>query len=226
MASEAVLQRIVHLQFTRAGQTPKTKTLAERLERTPIDAVSGFILHATQAEDRLLPLILARTTDYEQQLMAVDAIRSHRIAKNHAQLMACLDALGPDGLALVSAEHIQDARNALVDMAAERQQAINADHPIVQEFWEAYDYLEGMDKQGVLNHYKADVGEIAINLRHFEALCGERKLRTPDMKDLKKHLRSSRTRKFIEANRAVRSASFLDNRTLRCWVFEKPRGYQ
>lgn len=226
MASEAVLQRIVHLHFTRAGQTPKTKTLAERLERTPIDAVSGFILHATQAEDRLLPLILARTTDYEQQLMAVDAIRSHRIAKNHAQLMACLDALGPDGLALVSAEHIQAARNALVDMAAERQQAINADHPVVQEFWEAYDYLEGMDKQGVLNHYKADVGEIAINLRHFEALCGDRKLRTPDMSDLKKHLRSSRTRKFIEANRAVRSASFLDNRTLRCWVFEKPRGYQ
>lgn len=226
VASDAILQRIVHLHFTKAGQSPRTKALAETLERSPVDEVSGFILRATQAEAGLLPLILSRTADYEAQLLALEGLRATRIAKNHAQLQACLDALGPDGLALVPAEPLAAAQDALVSMALTRQQAINADHPIVQEFWEAYDYLEGMDKTGVLNHYRADVGQIAINLRHFEAVCGERKLRTPDMKDLKKHLRSSRTRKFVEANRTVRSASFLDSRTLRCWIFAKPRGHQ
>jgi hypothetical protein len=90
-------------------------------------------------------------------------------------------------------------------MAQARQQAINADHPMVQEFWEAFDYLDG-DDEPRLNHSR-DEGLIAVNLNEFIQLAQEKKQQIPLLTDLKRVLKTSRTRKFVDiktVNSAIR----------------------
>ena len=223
-ASDAVLQRIVHLNVTRQGHSEITKALAERLERTPMDQVSGFVLQAATAEASLMRIICERSPIYEKALSELPDIRIHRIAKNHSQIMALLDCLGPDGLQLLPESHLEPAREMVQGMAIERQTAVNADHPMVQEFWEAYDYIEGQSSNATLNHYDDD-SLIAVNLKHFEQVCAESKLRIPPITELKRHLKTSRSRKFIDSSRTVRSAirregNVLGSATVRCWIFE------
>lgn len=224
-ASDAVLQRIVHLNVTRDGHNETTKTLAEKMERTPMEHVSGFVLQATASESKVMRLVCDRAPAYERALAELPDIRIHRIAKNHGQLTALVDCLGPDGLNLLPESYLEPAREMVQDMAMERQGAVNADHPMVQEFWEAYDYLEGLSATPTLNHY-GDGKLIAVNLKHFEQVCAEAKIRIPPITELKRHLKTSRCRKFIEASRTVRSVIRNDNSALgsssvRCWVFEK-----
>lgn len=223
-ASEAVLQRIVHLHFTREGHNSMTKALAEKLERMPMEQVSGFVLQATTAEAKLLRIINERAVQYERELIDLPEIRIHRIAKNHGQMMALVDCLGPEGLGLLPESMITPSKQLLQLMAIERQQTMNADHPMVQEFWDAFDYIEGLSATPTLNHYGADGKQIAVNLNHFEQVCNEHKLRIPPINELKRHLKTSRSRKFVESNRTVRSVirqGTNASETVRCWIFSK-----
>jgi len=223
-ASEAVLQRLVHLHFDRATQTPATKVMAEALERMPLDSVSGFILAATTREKSVMQTVVDRTPIHEAELQSRPEIRSMRIAKNHAQLMALVDAL-----ALViplTQEHRDQAYRQLGEMAIARQQAINADHPIVQDFWDMFDYLDGDGSERRLNHSHDDK-LIAVNLNHFATVATDRRQQIPPLNELKRHLRASKTRKFLDV-KPVRSALRAGdpyNRALpevvKCWVFQR-----
>ena len=219
-AGEAIQTRICHLHFTREGQNARTKELAEALEKADVDNVSQFALHATQREAALMDLFLERAKPYENQLAADPDIKVLRIAKCHGQLMALVDCLGPDGLGLFDAQVIDQAAGLVWQMARERQQAINADHPLVADFWEAFDYIEGLRAEPTLNHYGTGTGQIAINLKEFERYCGEHKLRVPEIRELKRYLKTSKTRKFVDSNRAVRSQIRLNSATVKCWVFQ------
>lgn len=220
-ASDAILQRIVHLHFTREHQTPETKQIAELLERIPVEDVSGFVLAATTREQQLLELIGERAPAYEEALSGLPEIRVHRIAKNHGQLMALVECLGPRGLGLLPTHALAEAQELLEEMAVARQQAINADHPVVAEFWEAFDYIEGLKGDSVLNHYRPENPEIAVNLKHFEAEAAEHKLRVPSTTELKRYLKTSKARRFVESNRSV--CSRHTGRTVKCWIFAKEK---
>lgn len=192
-----------------------------------MDQVSGFILQAATAESTLMRIICERSPIYEKALSDLPDIRIHRIAKNHGQIMALLDCLGPDGLQLLPESYLEPAREMVQSMAIERQTAVNADHPMVQEFWEAFDYIEGQSSTPTLNHYDDD-SLIAVNLKHFEQVCAEAKLRIPPITELKRHLKTSRARKFIDSSRTVRSVirregNALGSATVRCWIFEHER---
>lgn len=71
-------------------------------------------------------------------------------------------------------KRFEAVRSQIVAMAQERQRAISADHPLVQEFWEAFDYLDTIPKPSVggpvhvprLNHSR-DKALIAVNLNEF-----------------------------------------------------------
>lgn len=219
-AGEAIQTRICHLMFTREGQNQQTKLLAEALEKTELEHVSQFALDVAQRESQLLNLITTNARTYADRLAEDPDIKVLRIAKCHGQLMALLDCLGPEGLGLFDAQVITMASGHVQQMARERQQAINADHPLVQEFWEAYDYLEGLSEEPLLNHYGKSAGQIAINLKDFERRCADYKLRTPEMRELKRYLRTSKTRKFIDANRTVRSQIRLGGTSVKCWIFQ------
>ncbi|SFT96425.1 toprim domain-containing protein [Halomonas saccharevitans] len=220
-AGEAIQTRICHLHFTREGQTHQTKELAEALEKTELENVSQFALEVAQREAPLLELIKARAKPYANRLAEDPDIKVLRIAKCHGQLMALVDCLGPEGLGLFDAQTIDMAAGHVWQMARDRQQAINADHPLVQEFWEAFEYLEGLRDEPVLNHYGYGSNEVAINLKDFERACAEHKLRVPEIRELKRYLKASKSRKFLEANRTVRSRIRLNGASVKCWVFQQ-----
>lgn len=221
-ASEAILQRIVHLHFDRSGHSADTKSDAEALERMPLEKVSGFALRAVERESKILALVAERTPIYERELAARPAVKSLRIAKNHGQLAALVDALST--LVRLTTEQRDAAHRLIRELAAERQIAISADHPLVQEFWDAFDYLNGSDGAPQLNHSR-DPAVIAVNLNHFAQVAAEAKQQVPPLTDLKRLLRGSKIRKFVDL-RAVHSTLFLragetTPKTVKCWLFKR-----
>ena len=163
--------------------------------------------------------IRAKVPTYEQALLALPEIRTVRIAKNHAQLHALVDALVH---VVPLKKHQLEATHAEIqNMAKDRQLAINADHPVVVEFWELYEYLNSA--AGGLNHSRND-SLIAVNLNDFAKEAAEKRQKVPDMTELKRHLKTSKCPKFVETNRTVCSAWELDAankpKTVRCWIFQ------
>lgn len=218
-ASEPILQRIAHVGMTKDGQTAKTKLLVEELEQMPVDKVSGFLLMATTREAQVMQTVKASVPLYEQRLLQLPEIRTVRIAKNHAQLHALVDALVH---VVPLQQHQVDAAHAEVQsMAKERQLAINADHPMVVEFWELYEYLNS--HAGALNHSRNE-GLIAVNLNDFAEAAANKRQKVPDLVELKRHLKTSKCPKFIETNRNVCSSWDIDAadkpKTVRCWIFQ------
>lgn len=218
-ASEAILSRICHITVTREHQTIDTKRHAEWLERVPTSTVSGFLLRAAAKEKDLMRIFDTQAAIHEEKLLNNPEVRMIRIAKTHAQLMALIDCCGELGLKLFSKDQCDEAKQFLTGMATSRQQVMSSDHPVVQEFWEAYDYIEATSQEPRLNHYGFDDGRIAINLKEFERWCGEYKLKVAESRILKQFLRASKSRKFVDANVAVRS-QILGQKTTKCWTFK------
>lgn len=220
-ASEPILQRLCHVHLTREHHTPETKQFAEQLERMPMESISGFLVKALQREASTMALMEANTSVYEQELLALPGIRTVRIAKNHAQLRSLVDALA--GIVPLGDERRALVHTEINRMGLERQQAINADHPTVREFWDLYEFLNGVDTKGALNHSRRD-GLIAVNLNEFVEMAANKRQQVPVLTDLKRLLKTSKSPKFLESNKPVNSARVTDafnaSKTVRCWVFQ------
>lgn len=227
-ASDAVIQRICHLYFDVASHSSSSKAAADRIERMPVEQVSGFILKAVKMEKELLDVYAARTSEYEKVLSSSREIKNFRIIKNHAQLMALSDALRLVLPQITDTMH-GEILDTVMDMAVERQKAINADHPTVQAFWDIYEFLESSDVQ-VVNHSK-DPTQIAINLNHFAQVAADKRQQLPPLQDLKGLLKTSRKRKFLglkPVNSAINDSYNARKipdapskpQTVKCWCFD------
>ncbi|OAX88914.1 toprim domain protein [Xanthomonas nasturtii] len=223
-ASEAILTRIVKLHFKRPQVTTESRIAADNLNALQVEEVSHFLVRAIRQERAILDLFAERVKVFEAKLRAQQDLRLERVIKNHAQMLALFDCLRlvvalPDDM-------VEQTRLALLDMALERQKAISADHAMVNEFWEAYEYLEATGHgKAVVNHSR-DAQRIAINLNHFAARASQFSQSVPDLKVLRALLGDSRRHKFIGANVAVNSAVLKDDltgvgTTVKCWVFAK-----
>lgn len=229
-ASDAIMQRILHISFDLASHTPESKAAADALGQIGVDRLSGFVLKATLAEKAVLATFEERAPLHEARLLKLAGVRNLRIVKNHAQLAALVDAL--THVVPIGTSERAATQAFIEDMVAERQEAINADHQVVQEFWDIYDFLNGDDDIPVLNHARKGDTEIAINLNHFVAVATDRRQQIPDLRDLKKLLRTSRVRKFIDVKpvNSVINARYNETKphpsapdrpaTVKCWVFQ------
>lgn len=232
-ASQAIMERICHMTFDTKGFTPASYESAKALEKIDIAQVSGFMLAALRREAEVMKAIAEQTDGHIAFLLGQDGVHKPRIAKNHAQLLSCAHALR---LVLkLTEEQFAQVRAQIVTMACERQQAINADHPLVQEFWEAFDYLDGLgtntvhgfDSRPVLNHSR-DGELIAVNLNEFVERAAYHRQQIPVLAELKKVLRTSKTRRFVDiksVNSAIKTrtdAGIESPKTVHCWVFERP----
>jgi hypothetical protein len=224
-ASEAILTRIVKLHFRRPQVTTDSRIAADNLNALQVEEVSHFLIKAVRAERSILDKFAERVKVFEGQLREQKELRLERVIKNHAQMLALFDCLRL--VVDVPKEIVQTTRDVLLDMAFERQKAISADHPLVNEFWEIYDYLEATSAdpaKPVVNHSR-DISRIAINLNHFAAKASQFNQSIPDLKILRALLSDSRRRKLISGNTAVNSAiltnSYGAGTTVKCWVFVK-----
>lgn len=155
-------------------------------------------------------------------------LRVERISKNHAQLLSLLDCLR---LVLkLSDPQVAATQRQIVRMAIERQASISSDHSAVAEFWEVYDYLESLSEDPVVDH-SSDPTVIAINLNEFCERAAEHKQKLADVATLRDLLKESRSRKFLDSNKAVHSAvrAAFNTRnpcsqprptTVKCWTFK------
>lgn len=227
-ASEAIMTRIVKLHFVRPEVTSTSRAAADNLNHLGARDVSHFLLMAVKKEGAVLELFRERVKVHETTLRGLQQIRVERIIKNHAQMMALVDALR---LIVPLTDHqLASVQQTLLGMALERQAAINADHPQVAEFWEVYEYLESLGDGPMVNHSKKDE-LIAINLNEFCERAAEHRQKLADVNTLRDLLRESRRHKLIEANKSVDSAvrahwnqkNTLSPRctTVKCWVFKK-----
>lgn len=235
-ASQAIMERICHMSFDMRGFTPASYESAKALEKSEIDQVSGFILAALRREAEAMEILAGRHDENMRFLLAQDGIHKPRIAKNHAQLLGMATALR--SVVKLGDEQFDLVREQIVTMARERQASINADHPLVHEFWEAFDYLDALGvttvagrhlERPLLNHSRDD-SQIAVNLNEFVEQASAHRQQIPLLGELKKVLRTSKTRRFVDVksvNSAIRTSSRADAgadapKTVHCWVFERP----
>ncbi len=238
-ASQAIMERICHMTFDTRGFTPISYESAKALEKVDIDNVSGFILAAVRQEAEVMKVITSTHDENIRTLLATDGIHKPRIAKNHAQLLSIVSALR--GVVKINDEQFGQVKAQIVAMARERQASINADHPLVQEFWESFDYLDALGYTSVsgkhfdrplLNHSR-DEQQIAVNLNEFVEKASAHRQQVPLLADLKKVLRTSKTRRFLDiksVNSGIRTRiedsedapSKTVHKTVHCWVFERP----
>lgn len=224
-ASEAILQRIVHVQFDKTQHSDHSKIATDKMNMTDVNQLSYFLQQALINEAIIIDYLTKQTPVYEKQLLQCADIHSVRIAKNHAQVMALADGLSH--LMKLTDVQRKEVHHCIQSLAIERQQAIVAEHPIVQQFWDIYDYLNASDKQPVLNHSRNNE-LIAINLNHFVKIANEHKQQIPSLLELKKHLKQSKCRPFQEV-RSVCSAimhsgcHYSTPKTVRCWIFQKEK---
>lgn len=228
-ASEAILTRIVKLHFVRPQVTSQSRAAADNLNHLGAMDVSHFLLMATRAEAAVMETFRAQVKVHEAALRELKEIRIERIIKNHAQLLALLDALRLV-VPLTDRQHAATQRE-LTGMALVRQSAVNADPSEVAEFWEVFDYLQSLSDDPVVDHSK-NPDLIAINLNEFAERAAEHKQKLADVGTLRNLLPNSRSRKYIEHNKSVDSAvraafnrrNNMSQRgtTVKCWIFQNP----
>lgn len=227
--SEALLQRIVHCHSDKKHHGAGTREIARWFERQTTATVGGFMHAALTREREILEAYTAAYTRYEAIYTATD-MRNERIIKNHAQVAACGDALSVVFGKHMTAELKSGLMDYLLSRGIAREKRLAADHPLVEQFWDTYDYIamqigrSGRNDKRVtepLNHSR-DKNRIAINLNQLmeeSRIWGQP---TPDTALLKKLLPLCRRHKFMGCM-AINSC--LTDKTLRCWVFSRQAAY-
>ncbi|WP_454563042.1 bifunctional DNA primase/helicase [Pseudomonas sp. AIG] len=227
-ASEAILTRIIKSHFARPEVTTESRAAADNLNLIPVEQLSHFLLLAVRAETQVMTRFAERVLVHERQLRELKDIRVERIIKNHSQLMALVDCLRL--VCALDDNQVATTQQALKCMALERQAAISADHPLVAEFWEVFEYLESLGEGPQVNH-SIDPKLIAINLNEFAEMASVHRQNLGDLKTLRGLLVNSRSRKWLETNKAVYSAVRASqavingaprrSSTVRCWIFKQ-----
>ncbi|MET1080286.1 MAG: toprim domain-containing protein [Pseudomonas sp.] len=254
VAHEAIMTRICKLHFMRPTVTPESRVAADRLNALEGEHLSHFLLRAVKQEAPVLELFSQRMPEHEATLRKLHThcfecgaeylkdqgceacgnqlrgyIRVERISKNHAQLLALLDCLRL--VVPLSDVQISTTRRQIIAMAIERQGSISADHPQVAEFWEVYDFLEGITEDPLVNH-SCNPEIIALNLNDFVEKAAEHRQKLAEIGVLRELLKESRSHPFIAANvgtcskiRGIQAARSLMSKpatTVKCWHFKDP----
>ena len=234
-ASLAIMERIIHVAFDKSRQSEAGRQAALELGRMTANDLSAFLIKAITNEAAVLTLMKERLASYESEIAAAGC-RNQRIQKNNAQLMVFVDALKHACPITVSQQ--AEAKALLVQLAKEREVSLQKDHPIVELFWEAFEYLDGtgvddagnFEGESRLNHSRSP-DYIAVNLNHFMQVAADRRQQVPQLADLKRLLKTSHSPKFVDicaVNSAInrrynarreRDADKLPS-TVKCWVFK------
>ena len=236
-ASEAILTRTLHLYFDRKGQSLETKRIVDELDRMELEDACAFMTHCLRNEDKILQTYASKLQSIEDHYHEI-GITHTRIALCHAQVAALIEAMTKHVLP-IDLEDMLEAQEMLEQMARERVEQLNGDHPDVEKFWDVYEYLQGnRSPEWGLNHHPADAQTVAINLNEIYKVAARNYQQLPEINEMKKLLRTSRKYKFIESNKQVYSDRFpaddvaavnksreapgKPSRNVKCWIFTNP----
>lgn len=230
--SDAILSRIVHLHFRASDNDKRNEPLVDALKQMKADKLGGYLRAALAKETEFLAVFFQYFQHYKERFWAHEQLTSGRSISGHAEIMAAAH-----GLKLILPEltdgTLQTLYNHLLERALSRQKRMCKDHPVLEQFWEAYYYLnheemvvqEEHDKQPrhikreMLNH-SADPQLIAINLNEFYERCINRKQEIAPMHILRNMLPESKRNLYIETKKTW---SKREGKALNCWIFKKAK---
>ncbi len=227
-AHKAVLERIVQIEFSKEQLNHETRKAADKLSAMTRDNLSYFVIKATMAEQQVMNHVIKNVRAYTDYLHKDDNIKEYRIAENHAKLIAFAEMFGE--IAELPKQIIDETTSALYRAAIEREKSISKDHPIVEEFWDMFNFLNGkpMDATTCALDHSSDPRTIAVNLNEFVEMAGYAKQQIPPLIELKRRLKTSKNYKFIDSSKTVSSAikqtATGGRKAVRCWIFELPKG--
>lgn len=223
-AHQAVLERLISMNIDKARHSEANRASADRLKRWPLDEVSGTVVHIARAEAAFLAFFAERFAHHEASMRRrLAAVANDRIIKNHAQLAAAVDAL-PRLFPGMRPEWVAATLAQVNALAVDRQNSVATDHPVVERFWGIFDYLCAMEAEDAEHPVNLHRGSelIAVNLNRFMESCRARGQVPPTEDELKKHLKGSKSRKFI----GQRSVNSRLGKGFHCWVFQRPPSEQ
>ncbi|UZP69218.1 hypothetical protein N1030_07165 [Desulfovibrio mangrovi] len=212
-----MLERIVHCHADKQHHGAGTRELARWFERQTAEEVGGMLRKALKAERQILETYFAAFDKFEARF--TPHLKSERVIKNHAQVAAAGEALYilfPQ----MTRERIDRLGDYLLERASQREALLAGDHPLVEDFWESFHYLNSDSrtrKHGWLNHSK-DETKIILHLKEFAAACKDGGLSVPDIPLLKRHLVTSRRHAFVDKNKSYRSR--WTGESAKYWWFE------
>lgn len=218
-AQEAVLQRIVRITMDRSKHNEKGRAATRWMMQQPVESLSHFLLKALQSESQLFDNFNEDVQRTEAEYYANPKVKIQRLALNYAQIKVVFNRLAR--LVNLSADQI-DLTSAMIDkLIIDRQNELEDDHPLVQEFWELVQYLESKRVDHLspsqANH-SSKPGIIAINFNQIVELADQHRQRLPaDIVEIKKLLVDSKRFKFMQKN--VCSKSAITGKSIRCWMF-------
>jgi hypothetical protein len=228
-ASPAILSRIVHLHYTTAHKRIENIPIADRLKQMDVEHLSGYLHHVLTHEEQWLAAFFAAFPKHRARLTKNPGIKSQRVVDNHAQVMAAVDALQVL-FTNFRDDSLDKALTHIEQRAMDRDMRLSAEHPIVQQFWETFHWINDQtmfisDEKGErnvkvnrLNHSK-DPKYIAVNLNDWFEHARKRGQEVISIKDLKEVLKESKHYRFLHQARVW---SAITNDQVRCWVFTKP----
>ena len=233
-ASEAILSRTLHLTVTTKGHNLDKKRIADRLSRIELAEACTYMTHCLKNEAKILKTYSDNIQGLEEEFHQ-KGITHTRIALCHAQVSAMIDALTEHVLKdVIDLDEICDAKRILETMARERVEQLGSDHPQVQQFWDAFEYMNvSRSASFSLNHHDHDAQSIAINLNEVYKVAARNYQSLPEINEMRTLLRSSRRYKFIDMNKPVKSKNFpaddvknattdIRERVVKCWLFTNP----
>lgn len=239
-ASEAVLSRTLHISVDTKNHSLEKKHVATRLTQMSLEDACKYMTFCLKNEESILKTYTEKHKEIEIE-MHQKGITNTRIALCHAQVSAMIDAIAEHIFKdAIDLSDICDAKRYLEDMAMRRIEEIAADHPFVQQFWDAFEYLNSIRGTSFqLNHYATTDSQIAINLNEVYKVATRNYQALPEINEMRNLLKTSKRYKFIEANKTVRSShqpadeskaiqgygnqpSIKEDRIVKCWIFSNP----
>lgn len=213
-ADEAVLSRIIPLFFTRKNIPQGGKHHVDALNRLSADELASYLTHMLCNAKKVLADYFNTWPTYDQRLSANSNIVMTRIAHNGAQIMAMFAAIAKQ--MNLPATMTEQTLDFIESVCVDRQESLQADHPMVAEFFDSIEYLESLGESLHVNH-SVDGKLLAINLPHCEAMAKQAGLVLPPRTELNRLLPNAKRHKFL-GKRSVRSKCIKDKVT-KCLVF-------
>lgn len=218
-ASPAVMERIMGLHFDKSNFSMETKVAAERLERWPVEELSGFVIHALRREDQFLKAWREAYARLHREIEATTGVNNIRLLRNHAQLAAALTAARVI-LPIDDRTHVRGLQ-FIAEMTKQRQLIASSEHPVIEKFWGIFDYLVAIEADNTdrpLNNSRKPEELIAVSIPQFMERCRSHGQTPPTEDELRKHLKGSKVRKFT----GQKSVNAPNGKIFQCWVFQRP----
>ncbi len=220
----AVMERIVQNHWDKSHHTREGYAASNRLRSLESNDINGFMAACITREKTFMAKYRDHCRFMLKQLEANENLINQRLRHNHAQIMAIAHAIKTTGILQgLTTEDLKQLDTYLMTCCEERHNRLEADSPLVSEFWDIYHHLT--DYHNIQVNHTSDSSRIAISMEHFKQIAVAEGLWSGlDMVQLKKELKASKRHPFIKYA-SVSSTLKKEKRSTKCFVFQNTEAH-